>query len=91
MPGKRSPIAGGAALAVLAALSFGVTTPIVERAGRGLGAFSTAALLYAGACLSAFALARFSRSSGAPLRSAHVGRLLAIAFIGAGVAPTLLA
>jgi len=87
----RSPIAAGAGLAILAALSFGVTTPIVERAGRGLGAFSTAALLYAGACLSAFALGRLSPSSGAPLRRAHVGRLLAIAVVGAGVAPTLLA
>jgi drug/metabolite transporter (DMT)-like permease len=88
---NRSPIASGAALAVFAALSFGVTTPLVERAGRGLGPLSTAALLYAGACLSAFALGRLSRSSGAPLRRAHIGRLLAIAVVGAGVAPTLLA
>lgn len=81
----------GIGLAVVAAVSFGVTTPIVERAGRGLGAFSTAALLYAGACTSAFVLGRLSPSSGAPLRSAQFGRLLAIAFVGAGVAPTLLA
>ena len=40
------PIALGAALAVLAALSFGATTPLVERAGRGLGPLTTAALLY---------------------------------------------
>ena len=76
---------------MLAALAFGVTTPLVERAGRGLGPFSTAALLYAGACVSAFALGRLSPSSGAPLGRAQLGRLVAIAFLGAGVAPTLLA
>jgi len=90
-PPRASPIATGTGLAVLAALGFGVTTPIVERAGRGLGAFSTAALLYAGACLSAFVLGRLSPSSGAPLRRAHLLRLVAIAFVGAGIAPTLLA
>jgi drug/metabolite transporter (DMT)-like permease len=88
---RRSPIAAGAGLAALAALSFGVTTPIVEQAGRGLGPFSTAALLYAGACLSSFLLGKVARSSGAPLRRAHLTRLLAVALVGAGVAPTLLA
>ena len=87
----RSPIARGALLAVLAALSFGVTTPVVERAGRGVGALTTACLLYAGACLSALLLGRLSPSSGAPLGRAHLGRMLAIALVGAGVAPTLLA
>ncbi len=91
MPTARSPTAAGAGLAVLAALSFGVTTPIVARAGKGLGAFSTAALLYAGACMSAVVLGRLSASSGAPLRASHLGRLVVIAFVGAGVAPTLLA
>ncbi len=91
MSAPRSPIASGASLAILAALSFGVTTPIVEQAGRGLGPFTTAALLYAGACVSAFVLGRLSPSSGAPLRRAHLGRLLAIALVGAGVAPTLFA
>jgi len=78
-------------LAVLAALSFGVTMPIVARAGRELGSFSTAALLYLGACASALVLSRLSPSSGAPFRKAHLGRLLGMAFFGAGVAPTLLA
>lgn len=91
MPTTRSPLAAGVILAVFAAISFGVTMPIVERAGRGLGPFTTAALLYVGACASAFLLARVSRSSGAPLQRAHVGRLLLVAFMGAGVAPTLLA
>jgi drug/metabolite transporter (DMT)-like permease len=65
-------------LAVLAALCFGATTPFVARAGHGVGAFSTAALLYAGACLSSLLLHLLAPSSGAPL-------------VGAGVAPTLLA
>lgn len=86
-----SPIARGALLAVLAALSFGASTPVVAWFGRGVGAFSTAALLYAGACLSAFALGRLAPSSGAPLGKSQVGRLVAVAFVGAGVAPTLLA
>ncbi|MEO8179916.1 MAG: DMT family transporter [Deltaproteobacteria bacterium] len=91
MSSKRSPLAIGAGLATLAALSFGVTTPIVERAGHGVGPFSTAALLYAGACSSAFLLGKVAPSSGAPLRRDQLGRLLAIALFGAGVAPTLLA
>lgn len=85
------PIAFGAALAVLAALSFGATTPLVERAGRGLGPLTTAALLYAGAALSAALLGRLWPAEGAPLLASHRRRLLAVAFFGAGVAPTLLA
>ena len=41
----------GVMLAVLAAIAFGVTTPIVAWAGRGVGPLATAALLYAGAAL----------------------------------------
>lgn len=84
-------MAVGAGLAVLAAVAFGVTTPIIERAGRGVGALSTAAFLYAGACLSAFALGVFFPVPGAPFRRAELRRLAIIAFVGAGVAPTLLA
>jgi len=85
-----SPIAVGTGLALLAAVSFGVTTPIVELVGHGLGALSTAALLYAGASLSSLLLGLVRRSEGAPLRRAHLGRLFAIAIVGAGIAPTLL-
>jgi drug/metabolite transporter (DMT)-like permease len=91
MPRQRSAIRTGTGLAVLAALSFGVTTPIVERAGRALDAFSTAALLYAGACGSALLLGRFAPASGTPLRRADLGRLVAIAVCGAGIAPALFA
>ncbi len=91
MTTRHSPLTAGAWLAVLAALSFGITTPFVALAGRGVGPLTTAALLYAGACASALALGAVSPGSGAPLRRAHLGRLLAIALLGAGIAPTLLA
>ena len=45
------PALRGGLLALLAAALFGVSTPMVQQLGTGLGAFSTAALLYAGALL----------------------------------------
>ena len=45
----HAPALRGGLLAVLAALLFGVSTPLIQRLGAGLGAFTTAALLYAGA------------------------------------------
>lgn len=91
MSRERSPLLAGGTLAVLAALSFGATAPLVARAGVGVGPLATAALLYAGASISALVLGRLSASNGAPLVRAHWLRLLAIALVGAGVAPTLLA
>jgi EamA-like transporter family len=88
---ERSPLLAGGTLAVLAALSFGVTAPIVARAGAGVGPLATAALLYAGASLSALVLGRLTASNGAPLIRAQWLRLFAIALVGAGIAPTLLA
>ncbi len=88
---KSTPVAAGAFLALLAALSFGLTTPIIARAGHGLGPFCTAALLYAGAALSALVLGRFSPSAGAPLRRANLARLLGMALAGGALAPSLLA
>ena len=43
------PAVRGGLLALLAATLFGISTPLVQRAGAGLGPFTTAALLYAGA------------------------------------------
>jgi drug/metabolite transporter (DMT)-like permease len=40
------PIARGVLLALAAALAFGLSTPFVQLAGRGVGPFTTAALLY---------------------------------------------
>jgi drug/metabolite transporter (DMT)-like permease len=91
MSPERSPLLAGGTLAVLAALSFGATAPIVARAGAGVGPLTTAALLYAGASLSALALSQLTRSNGAPLLRAQWLRLFAMALVGAGLAPTLLA
>lgn len=42
------PAFRGGVLALLAALLFGLSTPLVQRAGAGCGPWTTAALLYAG-------------------------------------------
>lgn len=84
-------MSSGAALAVLAALSFGVTTPIVARYQVGTGPFTTAALLYAGASVSAVVIGRASKPSGGALDKSTLPRLLAVALVGAGLAPVLLA
>lgn len=89
MSEHESPLLAGAGAALLAALSFGVTAPLVARFGAHVGPLSTAALLYAGAAASS--LLRFERSTGAPLQARHAWRVLAMACVGAGVAPTLLA
>ena len=71
--------------AIVASLAFGVTAPLVQRLGPELGAFSTAALLYAGA-------AGFSALGGArPPARAHARTLLVVAFAGVFLAPVLLA
>ena len=91
MSQRESPLVAGAALALLAALSFGVTAPIIAGAGAHVGPLLTASLLYAGAAASALVMSRLSRGNGAPLERRHFYRLLAMALVGAGVAPTLLA
>ena len=45
------PALRGGLLSLLAAVLFGITTPLVQRFGAGVGAFSTAALLYGGAAV----------------------------------------
>lgn len=89
-PERRLPALGGAALALLAATLFGVSTPLVQRAGAGLGAFSTAALLYAGAALLG-ALVRQPVEREAALRRQDLMRLSLMAVFGAGVGPVALA
>jgi len=79
-------LAGGMA-AILAALSFGVTAPLVARAAAG--PLSTAALLYTGAAASSLVRVRRVRT-GARFERRHALRLVAIALVGAGLAPTLL-
>jgi drug/metabolite transporter (DMT)-like permease len=86
----RGPAVRGAGLALAAAALFGVSTPLLQRAGAGLGAFETAALLYAGAAVPG-ALLRQPVQREAALRRADVGRLLLMALFGAGIGPIALA
>lgn len=81
----------GAGLAVLAALSFGVTAPIIALAGASVGPLVTASLLYAGAATSALLMSQLAPGSGAKFERVHFRTLLAMALVGAGIAPTLLA
>lgn len=84
------PAVRGGVLALLAASLFGLSTPLVQRAGTGLGAFSTAALLYAGAALIG-ALLRQPVEREAAVRRADLGRLALMALFGAGIGPVALA
>lgn len=77
-------------LALLAATLFGISTPLVQRAGAGLGALTTAALLYGGAALIGAAL-RQSAGQEAALRGSDLRRLALMALFGAGIAPVALA
>jgi drug/metabolite transporter (DMT)-like permease len=86
----QSPITTGIFFALLAAVSFGASTPFIQRLGAGVGPFTTAAVLYAGAAISGL-LFRRKESAEAPLRMAHVPRLLRVAVCGAFVAPVALA
>jgi hypothetical protein len=85
-----SPVLRGGLLALLAAALFGLSTPLVQRVGRGLGPFATAARLYGGAELVAFLQRRGSQSE-APLRRADIPRLLAMVATGAVAGPVALA
>jgi len=81
----------GVLFAVVAAVAFGVTAPIIAWAGAGIGPLTTAALLYAGAALAA-AVSQLGRRSGdRRVRRADAPRLVAIAIAGAAIGPTLLA
>lgn len=84
----QRPALRGTIVALLSALAFGLTTPLVQRLSRGTGAFTTAALLYAGAAL--VGLATRSKAE-APLRRAHAPRIALLAFFGALLAPAALA
>jgi len=84
------PALRGGLLALAAALLFGISTPLVQRAGRGLGAFATAALLYGGAALIGAAL-RQPVEREAALRRGDLSRLVLMALFGAALGPVALA
>jgi drug/metabolite transporter (DMT)-like permease len=87
----RSPVATGVLLAGVAAIAFGVTTPIIAWAGADAGPLTTAALLYAGAATAALVLKLLVHREEASIRRSDAPRLVAIALAGGAVAPALLA
>ncbi len=84
------PALRGGLLALLAAALFGISTPLVQQFGIGLGAFSTAALLYGGAALVG-AISRQRIEREARLQRGDLPRLIAMAVFGAVVGPVALA
>ena len=79
-PCRMNPITLGVLLALAAAASFGITTPLIQRFGEGLGPFTIAALLYWGASVGRTA-------NEAPVARVHLGRLALVALFGAFIAP----
>ena len=84
------PAVRGGLLALLAALLFGVSTPLVQHFGKGLGAFTTAALLYAGAAAVGMASRQRIEREARVVRG-DVPRLLSMAAFGAVLGPVALA
>ncbi len=89
-PASSHPALRGGLLALLSAALFGLSTPLVQSMGQGLGPFTTAGLLYAGAA----GVAWFSRrpaTQEARLQKSDAPRLLAMGVTGAVIAPVALA
>lgn len=84
------PALKGGLLALLAAGLFGVSTPLVQQLGKGLGPFTTAALLYIGAAVVG-ALLRQRVEREARLLREDLPRLLAVAACGAVIGPVAMA
>jgi drug/metabolite transporter (DMT)-like permease len=86
----RWPALRGGLLALISAVLFGVSTPLVQLLGVGVGSFSTACLLYAGAALMGSVLRRPVHREAA-VRSGDWPRLLTMALFGAVIGPVALA
>jgi drug/metabolite transporter (DMT)-like permease len=86
----RWPALQGGLLAALSAVLFGLTTPLLKLAGQGVGPFTTAALLYAGAAAVAWATRAPVRQE-ARVQHADAPRLGLMALLGAVVGPVALA
>jgi drug/metabolite transporter (DMT)-like permease len=82
----RWPALRGGAFAVLAATLFGISTPLVQRAGEGVGPFTTAALLYAGAALLGF-FTRKAAAREAAVQRGDLPRIAWMALFGAVIGP----
>ncbi|MGH8559491.1 MAG: DMT family transporter [Methylococcales bacterium] len=87
---KSHPAARGAFLALLAALLFGASTPLVQQVGVGVSAWMTATMLYAGAAGAGLFL-RSGTAKEAALRRWHWPRLLLMTLFGAMIGPAALA
>lgn len=87
---SRWPALRGGLIALTAALLFGVSTPLVQRFGVGIGSFTTAALLYAGAALVG-ALLRRPIEQEARIKRSDASRLALMALFGAVIGPVALA
>jgi drug/metabolite transporter (DMT)-like permease len=85
-----APAVRGGLLALLAASLFGISTPLMQLFGAGLGAFTTAALLYLGAAVAGLLLKQ-PAGREACLQRRDWPRLLAMAGFGAVVGPVALA
>ncbi len=80
----------GVLTAIAAALMFGASAPVIVWAGRGVGVFATACLLYSGAALVGNGSRMFRRDRTFTLGCSDVPRILAIAAFGSVIAPSLL-
>ncbi len=87
---RALPAVRGGLIALSAAVLFGISTPLVQRFGAGVGSFTTAALLYAGAALVG-ALMRRPVQREARVERRDGARLLLMSFFGAAVGPVALA
>jgi drug/metabolite transporter (DMT)-like permease len=85
----KHPFRGGTLLALGAAAAFGVTAPLVQRFGRQVGPFTTAALLYGGAAL--VSIKRRRAGADAAVERRHWPRIAVAAVAGAFLAPVCLA
>ena len=90
MRSSSSPALRGVLLALLAATLFGISTPLVQRSGEGLGPFTTAALLYLGAAAVGWVLRQNADKEARVVRS-DWPRLIWMAGFGAVLGPVALA
>lgn len=87
---RVSPLVRGLAWALAAAVSFGVTTPLIARTRGVAGPWTIAALLYGGAALFALVCAGSTARSLATLRR-HARVYVGIAIVGGALAPAAFA
>jgi drug/metabolite transporter (DMT)-like permease len=88
-PWPRWPALRGGLLALAAALLFGISTPLVQGFGAGVGSFTTAGLLYAGAALMG-ALLRQPVDREARVQRTDAARIALMALSGAAFGPVAL-